>query len=96
MSLKQYIYIIFGQKLMAARQAQGLTQAQLGKIVNLSSVTVSNIERSAYNISLPMAFELASLTGLDLAEIYHEAKILKEKAERPVPSQTGQLIAGEA
>lgn len=55
-----------GRRIRAARQAQGLTQAQLAEIAGVGTRFVSELERGKDTARLGLALELARLVGLDI------------------------------
>ncbi|MEC7762686.1 MAG: helix-turn-helix transcriptional regulator [Pseudomonadota bacterium] len=52
------------------RRAQGLTQADLARALDVSRQTVNALERGRYDPSLPLAFTIARVFGLTIEEIF--------------------------
>lgn len=55
----------------ALREARGLTQAQLGKVLGVSRQSVNSIEKGRYDPSLPLAIAIARFFGRAVEEIFH-------------------------
>ena len=60
-----WFYKAVGAKLKTARRSAGLTQSELGKRVDLSRVSVTNIERGAQHFPAHMLIVLAKAVGID-------------------------------
>lgn len=65
-----------GARVQAAREARGLTQADLGERVGIEAVTLSRYETGARGASLTVLARAADVLGVTLADLV---------AERPVP-----------
>jgi len=52
------------------RKEIGLNQGQLGKLVHVSRVAISNIECGMYNPNLVLAFKLADILQTPLEELF--------------------------
>ena len=65
-----------GARLQAAREARGLTQADLGERIGIESVTLSRYETGTRGASLTVLARAADELGVTLADLV---------AERPVP-----------
>jgi transcriptional regulator with XRE-family HTH domain len=63
------VKLVFGQNLAATRRARGLSQAELGERVNLSRVTIANIEGGKQNVQLGQLFSLASALNASPKEL---------------------------
>lgn len=50
---------LFGVKLAGARRARNVSQAELGKRVGLSRITIAKLERGVQNVQLCQVFLLA-------------------------------------
>lgn len=59
------IYKIFGQRLAEAREVSKLTQAELGRRMNLSRASIANIEAGRQRILLHQLGEFAFALGLN-------------------------------
>lgn len=55
----------------ALREAEGLTQAQLGEVLGVSRQSVNSIEKGKYDPSLPLAIAIARHFGRAVEEIFH-------------------------
>ncbi len=62
----------FGEKLLTARQAAGLTQEQVAEHLNVSRQTVSNWENSKTYPDILMCIELSKLYGTDMASLLED------------------------
>lgn len=56
----------------ALRSEQGLTQAQLAELLEVSRQTVNSLEKGRYDPSLPLAFRIARVLGKQIEEIFSE------------------------
>jgi transcriptional regulator with XRE-family HTH domain len=65
-----------GARLQAAREARGLTQADLGERIGIESVTLSRYETGARGASLTVLARAADELGVTLADLV---------GDRPVP-----------
>ena len=59
------------------RTAAGMTQQQLADRVHVSSRTIISLEKELYNPSLLLAYRIAELFGVTVADLY----CLKENRE---------------
>ena len=57
------LYKEFGAALRKARKDAGLTQEEVGRRVNLSRTSITNIERGKQHVALHQVFLLASAVG---------------------------------
>jgi putative transcriptional regulator len=53
------------------RVAKGLSQSDLGKVLDVSRQTVNAIETGRYSPSLPLAIRLARFFGRQVEEVFH-------------------------
>jgi putative transcriptional regulator len=53
------------------RLAKGLSQAELGAVLDVSRQTVNAIETGRYSPSLPLAIKLARFFGRSVEEVFH-------------------------
>jgi transcriptional regulator with XRE-family HTH domain len=60
---------IFGGRLAKARRAKNLTQSDLGKLVELSRGSISNLESGAQNVMLHQVFSLAYTLNVPVDEL---------------------------
>lgn len=58
-----------GELLRSLRQEKGLTQAQVAKMVGVSSQHYSRIERGEYTPSLQTFLQLATVLGIDISAL---------------------------
>ncbi len=62
----------FGEKLLTARQAAGLTQEQAAEYLNVSRQTISNWENSKTYPDILMSIELSKLYGIDMTSLLED------------------------
>lgn len=55
----------------ALRVTKGLSQGDLGKVLDVSRQTVNAIETGRYSPSLPLAIKLARYFGRSVEEVFH-------------------------
>ncbi|MEQ4207702.1 helix-turn-helix transcriptional regulator [Actinopolymorpha sp. B17G11] len=55
----------------ALRLAKGLSQGDLGEVLEVSRQTVNAIETGRYSPSLPLAIRLARFFGRTVEEVFH-------------------------
>lgn len=55
----------------ALRVAKGLSQGELGEVLEVSRQTVNAIETGRYSPSLPLAIRLARFFGRTVEEVFH-------------------------
>jgi putative transcriptional regulator len=55
----------------ALRVAKGLSQGELGEVLDVSRQTVNAIETGRYSPSLPLAIRLARFFGHTVEEVFH-------------------------
>ena len=61
----------FGKKLMQIRREQGLTQAQLADMTDLTIETISNIERGVHSPRFSNLEKIADSLSLHVRELFH-------------------------
>ncbi|WP_137225190.1 helix-turn-helix transcriptional regulator [Shewanella sp. MEBiC00475] len=59
-------------RLKVLRAEQGLTQAQLADLLNVSRQTINAIETGKFDPSLPLAFKAARLFKLPIESIFED------------------------
>lgn len=57
-------------KLRELRTNSSLSQAEMGKILNVSRQTVNSIENGKYDPALPLAFKIAHYFSLRIEDIF--------------------------
>jgi putative transcriptional regulator len=57
-------------RLRDLRTSKGMTQEDLAEIIGVSRQTINAIEKEKFDPSLPTAFRLANLFGLNIEEIF--------------------------
>lgn len=57
-------------KLKELRADRNMTQADLADLLDVSRQTVNAIEKGKFDPSLPLAFKLSKLFGLQIEEIF--------------------------
>jgi transcriptional regulator with XRE-family HTH domain len=62
-------YRIFGNYVREARKAMGLSQSQLGKLVDLSEGSVRSLELGRQGVYLRTAIQMANALGFSLSSI---------------------------
>jgi putative transcriptional regulator len=53
------------------RTERGLSQQQLGEVMDVSRQTINSIEKERYTPSLPLAIALAQFFGKTVDEVFH-------------------------
>lgn len=56
--------------LRALRKARALSQAEMGKLLEVSRQTINSIETGKYDPSLPLAFKIAHYFELSIEEMF--------------------------
>src|SRR5712692_11882348 len=77
------IYLDFGLRLRAARRKAQLTQEALGKRVDLSRTSITNIEQGNQHVGLHLLYDLAKAVGVRPVELLPD--------ERPASSTAPSL-----
>jgi putative transcriptional regulator len=57
-------------RLRDLRTSKGMTQEDLAEIIGVSRQTINAIEKEKFDPSLPTAFRLAKLFGMNIEEIF--------------------------
>ncbi|BBF42395.1 transcriptional regulator, Cro/CI family [Lachnospiraceae bacterium KM106-2] len=57
-------------KVKLLRKSSGMTQAELAKLVHVSSRTIISLEREQYNPSLLLAYKIALVFNITIEELY--------------------------
>ncbi|WP_301415064.1 helix-turn-helix transcriptional regulator [Microbulbifer spongiae] len=57
-------------KLRELRSKSSISQADMGKILNVSRQTINSIENGKYDPSLPLAFKIAEHFNLKIEDIF--------------------------
>lgn len=65
-------YRLFGSLLKERREASGLSQEHIGRVIGLTRVSITNIEQGRQRIMLHHAWPLARLFQIDINEICKE------------------------
>lgn len=60
---------LFGVKLSSIRRAKGISQAELGKWVGLSRITIAKLERGVQNVQLCQVFMIARALDIPPEEL---------------------------
>lgn len=63
MTLVDPLYEEFGKLMRAARESVGMSQAALGRLVQLSRTSITNIECGRQHVSLRQLFDMAEAVG---------------------------------
>ncbi|MEK4488304.1 helix-turn-helix transcriptional regulator [Paenibacillus sp. FSL L8-0493] len=64
-------------RMIERRNEMDLTQEELAKIVGVSRALIGNIERGAYNPSLPVAYEISKALKLSIEDIFFKVNARK-------------------
>ncbi len=59
-----------GFRLRAAREARGLTQAQLAQMINASQSQIEHYEKGEHDMAMERLFDLARILDIPVAEIF--------------------------
>ncbi|MCG8382641.1 MAG: helix-turn-helix transcriptional regulator [Gammaproteobacteria bacterium] len=57
-------------KLRELRSKSSISQADMGRILNVSRQTINSIENGKYDPSLPLAFKIAEYFNLKIEDIF--------------------------
>jgi len=84
---------LFGRKVQALREQQGLTQEQLAERIERTVDTVGNIERGANSTRLETVARIAEVLGLELPELFEfeDADIAGRARRRQASSLVREL-----
>lgn len=52
------------------RNAKGIKQDELGKMLGVSRQTISSLENGRYNPSISLAYKIAKLFGMTIEEVF--------------------------
>ena len=58
-------------RIRALREAAGITQAELARLIGVTRQTVIAIEQERYSPTLELAFQIARVFGLGLDDVFH-------------------------
>lgn len=67
---------LFGQLLATARRSRRITQSELASRVDLSRVTIANLESGKQNVQLHQVFTLAEALNLPATELIPDASMV--------------------
>ncbi|MCL4541602.1 MAG: helix-turn-helix domain-containing protein, partial [Chloroflexi bacterium] len=87
------LYAVIGQRLLWARQRQGITQEELAQHIGLTRTSIANIERGRQRVQIHTLYTLAKVlhvplgTLLPVDETAVDARISEEVATRPPEEQ---------
>lgn len=73
------IYIIFGNHIKEARERMGFSQEQLGELLNLTRVSIANIESGRQRVLFHTGISLIKLFKIDLNKLCDESLEIKFK-----------------
>ena len=82
--------VTLGQRIQARRKALGLTQADFGKLVDLSQQVIADYEAGNRNIPVYTLARMAEVLGMDVGELREEHKPVGRK-RGPAPLVQRQL-----
>ena len=69
------------EKMKSARQAKGLSQSELSKLVGVSRQTVNMVESGEYNPTLALCIKICEALGCTLNDLFWDEKMRKEMGE---------------
>ena len=58
-------------RIRALREAAGITQAELARLIGVTRQTVIAIEQERYSPTLELAFQIARVFDLSLDDVFH-------------------------
>lgn len=76
------LYIYIGEQIASRRKAKGMTQARLAELVNLSRVSISNIEKGRQNFLVHKLWEISRALGTHPAELLPKPAAGRERLTR--------------
>ena len=89
-------YRVFGSKVRARREADGLTQAELAARVALDRTTVSSIETGRHGVPLHALLDLADALGCTPTELLpSRTELVAQSGEDPFVSRIQTHARGE-
>lgn len=65
----------FAERLKKMRAEKGLSQAELGKLINVSAVTVCNYENGKIKPFVNTQIQLAKVLGITVEELMKETEV---------------------
>jgi transcriptional regulator with XRE-family HTH domain len=71
---------VFARNLRALRQAKGLSQEELAHRADIDRTYISSLERSVYNASIDVVDRLASVLGVEAAELLKRRPIGRQSS----------------
>ena len=74
-------------RLKVLRGERNLTQAQLADALEVSRQTINAIEKGKFDPSLPLAFRVARLFGMQIEDIFHDED---GSSTAKIPPQNGR------
>lgn len=72
---------MFARNLRALRRAKGLSQEELAHRADIDRTYISSLERSVYNASIDVVDRLASVLGVEAAELLRRPPIGRRASE---------------
>lgn len=63
------IYKEVGAKLRSLRKTKGMTQGEIGRILGISRVSVTNIEKGKHKVQLHLLYDYSKVLGVSINEI---------------------------
>lgn len=75
---ESYLYSLVGKRIQVARKANGLTQLELGQLINLKRTTITNIETGKQKVSLFNIYQICVVLELELIDLLPSLQIIKK------------------
>lgn len=70
----------FGERLRALREQKGLAQHELGALVRVHQVAISQLENNVRKPSFDLLLRLSAVLGVSIDELVHGSAIERETA----------------
>jgi len=85
---------VIGARLQAARQARGLTQAQLAEAIGIEPVTLSRYETGSRGPSITVLARAADALGVRLGDLVDADRDLPEPEHSPEVARAIRVLEG--
>lgn len=77
------IYRVFGSRVRELREAKGITQEELGRSIELSRTSITNIEKGRQRVMLHQMVEIADALDEDVSKLMPTGDDADEPQLRP-------------
>jgi len=84
------IYVLVGKSIRQAREAKGLSQAQLAAFVGLSRTSITNIEKGRQKFLLHTLAEIAATLGVEPHTLFPRRKDMALPLDEKLPKDLAQ------